>query len=323
MRNTSCMASPHFSGETIHLPDTHRDITYLQRAGELGQSSVLYLHGIGCSPDDFVEAATRHELAGRHLLALGLPGSGGSPYGNDERLGIRDLAHIIDDFVRAKQLRRFTLVAHSMGVAVALRFLEQERDAACARFVAVEPTNALWGPVPFRGRRIAETGWEQFRAKGFDRLVLDFALSSDIGFRRHAEVLASTSPRAYFDYCASLVAEADSNELLPILGRTLPDRTTVIYGTENKDSTTHLDLLTANNIRTVGVRGHHFPFYDDPDDYYRALGAVVSQYLLYRCGLAYIQWKLGGQTPCRAEQHSRLLIHRRSRKPPSAWRSWA
>jgi len=263
-----------FLKQQVLLRPWGQPLGYIDRPGSEG--TLVYIHGIGCSSADFEEAARRPELGGYRLIALDLPGSGRSPYPQRGALDIPTLAGMVASFLCELDLSKVCLVAHSMGVIVALRLLEQD-PSRIQSLICVEASNALWGPgTPFRARRIAKAGWRAFQSKGFDAFVSDCTTSENSGFRTHASILKTTSPRAFYDYSVSLAREADSGTLLSVY-RAVPlaRRHGFIYGADNPDTATNVDILYAQGIALYEVPGHHFPFYDNPDRYYETLARAL------------------------------------------------
>lgn len=87
---------------------------------EKGQGDVmLLLHGFGESSFTwrylFDDLAQKH-----HVIALDLKGFGQSPKPKDGRYSIYDQAMVVSQFIKKRQLKKVTLVGHSLGGGVAL-----------------------------------------------------------------------------------------------------------------------------------------------------------------------------------------------------------
>jgi len=98
-------------------------IDYFLRRGR--KDAVVYLHGLGCSKNDFFEAVNSDKLQAHTLIAFDFPGCGNSPYPKDIKLGIDDLVEITHRTVSALPVDDFVIIGHSMGGLVALLFVER------------------------------------------------------------------------------------------------------------------------------------------------------------------------------------------------------
>lgn len=98
-------------------------IGYFIRRGR--KDAVIYLHGLGCSKHDFLEAVNRPELQAYTLIAFDFPGCDDSPYPDDLHLEMDDLVEITHLVVSALPIDDFVIIGHSMGGLVALLFAER------------------------------------------------------------------------------------------------------------------------------------------------------------------------------------------------------
>ena len=113
--------------------------------GEEGAEPVILVHGFRdhCRAWDRVA----RELAGHyHLYALDLRGHGDSDWSNGGTYSLDDFLYDLHRFVESRDLRRFAVIAHSMGAAVSLNYagLFPERVRT---LVAVEGTWQLERPA--------------------------------------------------------------------------------------------------------------------------------------------------------------------------------
>jgi 4,5:9,10-diseco-3-hydroxy-5,9,17-trioxoandrosta-1(10),2-diene-4-oate hydrolase len=91
-------------------------------AGKRG-SSVLFIHGIGCSMEDWLENI--QPLAKKHrVFAVDIPGHGYSDK-PDAPYSIEYFADFIDDFLTFQNLDTVTLVGNSLGGGIALQCAHQ------------------------------------------------------------------------------------------------------------------------------------------------------------------------------------------------------
>lgn len=99
-------------GEIVYLEnDVKSDIT------------IVLIHGFGGSKDNWISMIA--EWNDRyHVIALDLPGHGESVSTKTLDYTTTHQAQMLDTFLKAKKLKHFHLIGHSMGGAIALRYLE-------------------------------------------------------------------------------------------------------------------------------------------------------------------------------------------------------
>lgn len=90
-------------------------------SGPVSDSSVVLVHGWGASVYSFSEMIPALTSAGHRVVALDLPGHGLSDKPADpQRYSIHALADVVLETLSVTGVRRFAMVAHSLGGAVAL-----------------------------------------------------------------------------------------------------------------------------------------------------------------------------------------------------------
>jgi pimeloyl-ACP methyl ester carboxylesterase len=101
--------------------------------------TVLMIHGYGASAFTWRYWAPR--LAQRaHVVLVDLKGSGGAPKPDDGKYRPQDQAELLHRLVVQRDLRRLTIVGHSLGGGIALLLalrLRDENEARLARLVLV------------------------------------------------------------------------------------------------------------------------------------------------------------------------------------------
>ena len=140
--------------------------------------TVLMIHGYGASAFSWRWWAPR--LAERaHVVLVDLKGSGAAPKPNDGRYRLEDQAELLHRLVLQRDLRRLTIVGHSLGGAVALLLalrLHDDEEDRLARLVLVASAAYEQRLPPFvslaRYRRIAIALFRLLGARFVIRKVL-------------------------------------------------------------------------------------------------------------------------------------------------------
>jgi pimeloyl-ACP methyl ester carboxylesterase len=87
---------------------------------ESGDELVLFLHGLGCSKENWRQAWGVRELRDNSFLAVDFLGFGHSPRPAQFGYRLEDQAAVLAAVIDAHALKRIHLVAHSMGGTIAL-----------------------------------------------------------------------------------------------------------------------------------------------------------------------------------------------------------
>ncbi len=254
----------------IRYRDQILHIEYFIRSGHRG--TILYLHGLGCSKNDFIEAIDNDKLKVYTLVSFDFPGSGGSSYPQNIALNIDDLVEITNIIVTKLSLRRFIVIGHSMGGLVALLYI-QRYGKTVKGFISVE-SNMGFEDCTF-SRRITKCTFKEFQGFVFQDFIKSLYQSKNNGFRKYAETLERYSyPKALFDYCPSLVSYSDRGDLIQRFTE-LSIPKAFIYGSENRTFSS-VQKLKDRGLEVIEIaNSNHFPGYDNPRDFYN----VVSSFL--------------------------------------------
>ena len=262
----------HLQAVELMYKGRHFTIDYSCRCGRTG--TVLFLHGLGCSKDDFREALHRPELEAYTLLAMDFPGCGHSPYPEDAALGIDDLVEITQLVLATLKITKTVLVGHSMGGLVGLLFAERY-NAVVEGFINVEgnlaPESCIFS------RAVTRSDFQQFATTNFPALKRRLAQEPQIGLRTYAKSLELASARAYFDFAPSLVEYSDHGNLVQRF-TALSIQKLYIYGSANQQLS-YLPRLKASDCEVIEIpQSGHFPFHDNPPAFYRAIGAFLQEH---------------------------------------------
>lgn len=260
--------------ETNKLEITYRDqavrIAYFIRPGR--KETILYLHGLGCSKNDFLEATNAGDLQDYTLVAFDFPGCGNSSYPENMALEIDDLVEITNIFVSRLSLGDLVVTGHSMGGLVALLYTEMYGEHVKG-FINVEGN--LAPEDRFISGEITKYTLEEFREAGFRNLRRKLPQSKNKGFQKYLETLERySSPKAFFDYCPSLVEYSDNGNLIQRFTQ-LEIPKIFVYGSQNK-SLSYIPQLKNKGCEVVEIaNSNHFPFHDNPQEFYE----VISNFL--------------------------------------------
>jgi pimeloyl-ACP methyl ester carboxylesterase len=257
-------------------PDQPLEIEYFISLGR--KETILYLHGLGCSKNDFLSATTTGDLQAYTLVAFDFPGCGNSPYPENITLGIDDLVEITNSIVSQLSLDDLVVIGHSMGGLVALLYIQGYGEHVKG-FVNVEgnlaPEDGIFS------REITKHHFAEFQETTFSDLKEELSRSDNRGFQKYVDTLEKySSPRAFFDYCPSLVDySVNGNVIQRFTELRIPK--IFIYGSENYWLPS-IPQLQNRGCEVVEIaNSNHFPFYDNPQDYYE-----VIAHFLHRISIA-------------------------------------
>ena len=251
-----------YLNQTLH-------IEYFLRKGE--KQILLYLHGLGCSKNDFIGAIKREELKDYTLVAFDFPGCGNSPYPENANLGIDDLVEITKIMVFELSLNNLVIIGHSMGGLIGLLYIKRYGKDTKA-FINVEgnlaPKDCMFS------REVTEPSFREFREEVFPNLKKKLSRSENRGFKKYAETLEKySSPKAFFDYSPSLVDYSDHGDLISLFNE-LKIPKIFIHGSENR-WLPHIKKLGCKVIEIP--QSNHFPFYDNPEEFYGAVSEFLEK----------------------------------------------
>lgn len=245
-------------------------LEYLIRPGR--DKTLLYLHGGACSSDDFFEATKREELKSYTIVRFDLPGCGESTYPQNMSLDLDDLLEITRNVINNFDLHKITLIGHSTGGLIALKYIA--KYGGIDSFISVEGNLAPDNCV-FSRKVVASKSYEEYLNKTWPELHSSLKNSNNKGFQKWANIQEKASAKAFYDYCNWLVENCDNpNTFNEYLNLKLPR--IYIYGSENREKLTFLKRLKDADCEISEIsNSNHFPFYDNPDEFYD----VVREFL--------------------------------------------
>jgi pimeloyl-ACP methyl ester carboxylesterase len=238
---------------------------------EAGPDLVFFIHGLGCSRNNFLDAWSAAGLETYSLAALDLPGFGESPMVEGFSCDMEEFAEICDRVLSLFPHRRIHLVGHSMGGAIAL-LLADRIGERLSSFVNVEGN--LTGRDCTTSRRRASVSYENFVAYQLPALILSTALSDEPGRKMWSRFIRMADKKALYRSSQSLVQWSDSGLLLKKF-KDLECRKVYLYG--EKNSFFEISSLLGD-IRSIAIsRSGHFPMNDNADEFYRCLADFIRQ----------------------------------------------
>jgi pimeloyl-ACP methyl ester carboxylesterase len=233
-------------------------INYFDRPGT--EDTLLYVHGLGCSGEDFLEMMEQQSLQGCRLVSYDHPGCGSSPYDVNHPLNIDCLVEVLEAFIDAMKLDGFLLVGGSMGGLIGLLYAERNPDKIKG-FVNVEGN--LTSEDCIFSRFVVGHTFDHFEENVFPQIKQSVATRRGRGFAGHLAVVQRANPRAYYDHSQQLVEYSDDGTLLNRF-LALPMEKYFVYGEENRHLT-YLPTLRQSSCCVFEVpQANHFLFYDDP-----------------------------------------------------------
>ena len=243
-------------------------VEYFLRPGQ--KETLLYLHGLGCSKDDFLGATETKSLNEHTLIALDFPGHGNSDYPGE--LDMDDLVEITRLFIDKLNLQDPVLIGHSMGGLEALLFSERYAGKVKA-FVNVEG-NLESGDCTFSRQAVA-VDYDTFLNRTFRDFKTVLHFGKRPGFKKCAETLAKYhAQRAMYDYSPSMISYSDSGKLIEKFA-SLEIPKCFIHGSDNS-ALSYIPELKEKGIPVFEIsNSHHFPQHDNPIEFYR----VISDFL--------------------------------------------
>jgi len=249
-------------------------VSYFIRPGT--GATLVCLHGLGGSKQDFLGAVSQQTLLDYTLVAFDFPGCGATPYPADGAWRIDDLVEITDRFISALNISGFVIIGHSMGGLTALLYA-RKYGSKLKGFVDIEGN--LAPEDCFLTRDIARLSFADFLATGYlQDLKLRFAGALHKGTGIWAEDLGKQgAARAVYDYAVSIVNWSDNEDLLAgFIGLPIPKL--FVYGSANSHLS-YLPRLRVSDASVVEVpESGHWPHQDNPASFYSAVSDFLQRY---------------------------------------------
>lgn len=256
----------------IEHKNTSYNLAYFER--KTSGDTVLYLHGLGTSKEDFLPAINIDLLKKYSLVSFDFPGCGQSSNDPNVPMTIDDLVAITEKVAKILGLKSFHLVGHSMGGLTALLFTKRN-PGKVKSFINVEGNLA---PVDCRvfSKYVSQYPKDVDEKKFF----LDF--KKQIGNTGHLEfdkflsnLENNVTYSAIRQYSQSIFSYCLDTDLLSYFKEmNLPKM--FIYGEENNDLP-YIGQLKKQGVAVKEIPGsNHFPFYSNPGSF---IGEIAEFYM--------------------------------------------
>lgn len=247
------------------------DLEVFERKGP--GDTILYLHGLGTSKEDFLPAKEVQKLNEYRLVMFDFPGCGKTKTKQNIHFTIDDLVNITDEVVNKLGLKRFHLVGHSMGGLTGL-FYACKFPHKVRSFINVEGN---LDPIDCRifSRFVCDypptASEENFFMAFSNHVRVGKNLELDVFLSKVREKVSFSSLR---EYCGSIVHHCESAPLLNFF-IDVPCPKMFIYGQENNDLT-YLNKLSTSGVDIQEIPGsNHFPFYSNPSHFFNTISKFV------------------------------------------------
>jgi pimeloyl-ACP methyl ester carboxylesterase len=249
-------------------------LPYIYRSGA-GRESILFVHGLGGSKENFYLALQSPALAAYSLLMFDFPGTGLSPYSPEDHLDVSGLADIAHEAAIKLIDGPYWLTGASMGGLISLLMIRQYGLDGIRGLINIEgnlcPEDCMFS------RRVVPFSLETFEPL-FEQMIRELSVSGFVGDQLVAQNMAlNVDARAYHAYSFETVKESDSGKLLDEF-MALPVPKLFLYGHQNR-SLSYLSKLRESHVQVEEIPSSaHFLFYDNPIATFLAIGQFIGSY---------------------------------------------
>lgn len=241
-----------------------REYKLATRFREAGEELVIFLHGLGCSKENWHHAWALRELRDNSLLSLDFLGFGHSPRPAGFGYKLEDQVEVLSAIMDSHALKRIHIVAHSMGGTIAL-LLPERTLSRLGSLILVEPR--LLESSCGIGAEAAKFTYEEFMSGAF--AWIQRRLSND---QQAAYDMKRADPAAFYHSSCSLVDWTRGRKMLDRF-EAAPCRKVFIYGAENRHLE-EVEEISSDLKMEIGHSGH-FVMRDNPDDFYRQSATFI------------------------------------------------
>ncbi len=251
-------------GRRFSLPYIYRDGT--------GGPSILFVHGLGGSKENFYAAFQSPALADCTLVTFDEPGTGLAEFDQNAGLNVSALADMTQSVADQLLPGPYFLAGASMGGLITLLQFRRHGAGRIEGYINLEgnlsPEDCMFS------RRVVSHDLDSFEP-AFRQMMGELRASRYAGDQLIAHNMAlNVDIRGYHAYSFETVAESDSGRLLDeFLGLSIPRL--FLYGEANR-ALSYLPRLRASDVHVREIPSSaHFLFYDNPVETFRAIGEFV------------------------------------------------
>ncbi len=239
-------------------------ISFKCKYNEESSEAVIFFHGLGCSGDTFKYVLDQEYFPKKSLLILDHVGFGNSSKPENFSYTMEDQARIIQKLLSILPKWNIHIVAHSMGVAIALS-LKPQTFSRILSFCNIEG-NLISDDCGIMSRGISDISLKEYESKLYKLHKFVYRANEQLHFEQ-------SSAFAIYNSAVSLVEKSDSGELLHRF-RKLNCTKSYFYGEENKDMPVlkKLDSVKKYMIQKSG----HAMTTDNPKEFYTKLVEFIN-----------------------------------------------
>jgi pimeloyl-ACP methyl ester carboxylesterase len=268
--------------DSIGLTEINNKMVYYRQQGKASGPNLVFVHGLGGTSDfwtPLVQAAHLDQTYNLH--SLDLEGHGLSPTSPLSKLSIESFAADVKGVFDHARISGATLLAHSMGCLVAVRFV-LDNPGLVSRLILVGPPPS---PLPAAASANSHARAHLVRTQGMSAVVDAIVTAGTSSKTKSNNPLAGTAirlsllgqdPEGYAKACSALANATTNLDFAAIKPQTL-----IITGSEDKVSPPQLckeyaALLPQGSSVEVLEDVGHWHVYEDVQGVSRAVSAFLS-----------------------------------------------
>jgi len=256
-------------GTSVWYKGRRMNITHRYR--KAGRELVLFIHGLACSKESFDGAWEEPKLKKYSLLAVDLPGFGGSSRPGSFSYTMEDHAGVVYEILRKFPQRKVHIVGHSMGGAVAVMVAKKNPR----RFVSLMSVDGCLGGQNVNSQQQSTPlTFEEFTGKLEERIIRAQGKPEEKGLRLWYEWSRSADPEGFKKSDESLIKWSRSGKLVDMF---LGLRMKKAYFYPDRDGLP-APLKHTRKTRKIEVsKSGHFIMNDNPGEFYPRLAAEMAR----------------------------------------------
>jgi pimeloyl-ACP methyl ester carboxylesterase len=260
---------------------TLNDIKVHYRAqGAPPQPTLVLIHGLGCSLNNWACVFDAPELTHYHILALDLPGFGLSAKPDDYDYSLPAQAEIVFAFLQTQQVQNVTIIGHSMGGAIAI-LLAHKHPTYFNRLLVVEPNlkardAQLSRDIIRQSEADFVTHYEEFRQNAILTVQDWFVNTPQTGIQWYMDDLQHTTPISMYRSAHSLITVTTGDTLMTQFQQ-LALQKYFLIGAKTIKTRQIPKSLRDGTIQTIIVPGvGHMMMMDNPQVFNQTLTSILQ-----------------------------------------------